>query len=391
MATAASGGNMRKLRFTSLSVVTLVLGLLTCVSAQKHSSASGRISPAPTMHDARADHTATLLKDGTVLITGGMVENGVFLNTAELFNPKTGAFESLPNMNDHRAGHSATLLPDGRVVIAGGISGREMVSGSWRGLMANSIDVYDPHQRRFTRAGTLQMPRESHAAIALPGDRVLFLGGVANDSVIASVEVFDLRTGKTFDAGTLSAPRDGATAVRLRDGTILLAGGSKADRELNPTIELYDPAKQSSRVVGQLHTPRRKHATVLLGDGRVLIIGGSNTSDWTGQYASAEIFDPRRGTSTEVANMAQQRFKITNAVAVLKDGTVLVAGGKPQAERFNPADATFSPVAGTMDGPHYFGSATLLPDGRVLVAGGYGNGGGGRGPQSTRESWLFVP
>lgn len=382
-------------RFHSVFAVysLLLLLLASCNAADSDASAStrGRVQPSASMHDARASHTATLLRDGRVLITGGMVENGVFLSSAELYDPKTARFESLPPMKEARTSHTAALLPDGRVVIAGGISGREFVDGNWRGISATTIEIYDPVQRRFTTSGRLQVPGTSHAAITLADGRVVFLGGYRDRTPVDSVEIFDPRTGRTEAAGNLASPREGCGCVLLDNGKILLTGGSREDRELNGTYELYDPASRTSRVLGPMQTPRRKHAAQLLDDGRVLIVGGSNTSDWTGQYASAELFDPKTGRSVKVGDMAQQRFKIRQAVVRLRDGSVLVAGGKADAEIFDPDQKRFLSVAGTMGAPHYFSTATLLSDGRVLLAGGYGNGGAGRGPLSTKETWLYVP
>jgi hypothetical protein len=243
----------------------------------------------------------------------------------------------------------------------------------------------------FTTAGRLRVARNSHSAVALPDGRVAFLGGYTRGAVLDSVELFDPRTGRSEDGGKLASIREGAGSVLLKDGKILLSGGSQTDRELNGTFETYDPATKTARTVVQMQTPRRKHAAVLLEDGRVLIVGGSNTRDWAGQYASAEVFDPKTGKSTAVANMLKERFKINHAAVVLKDGAVLVAGGKADAEVFEPSANKFVPVEGSMDGPHYFSTATLLADGRVLIAGGYGNGGSGRGPLSTKEAWLYVP
>ncbi len=65
-----------------------------------------------------------MLQDGRVLIAGGMVENGVFLSSAELFDPATGRFSTTDTMQSRRVGHSATRLLNGTVLIAGGLAGR---------------------------------------------------------------------------------------------------------------------------------------------------------------------------------------------------------------------------------------------------------------------------
>jgi hypothetical protein len=163
---------MQSLRSISFSLTTLLM-LTSCHAAERRdATAHGRIAPAASMQDARADHTATLLRDGRVLITGGMVENGVFLDTAELFDPKSGKFEALPKMKERRVGHTASLLTDGRVVIAGGSSGREMVDGNWETIPAMAIEIYDPAQKKFTTAGQLRVPRVSNAGVACRTDEL---------------------------------------------------------------------------------------------------------------------------------------------------------------------------------------------------------------------------
>src|SRR5947209_1065560 len=91
---------------------------------------------AASMHGRRADHTATLLRDGRVLIAGGMVENVVFLDSAEIFDPAKQIFTPVVNMHSRRVGHSATLLPNGKVLIAGGLAGR--VSEGGPGIVAST-------------------------------------------------------------------------------------------------------------------------------------------------------------------------------------------------------------------------------------------------------------
>jgi hypothetical protein len=70
-----------------------------------------------------------MLQDGRVLIPGGMVENGVFLSSAELFDPATGRFSTTDNRQSRRVVHSATRLLNGTVLIAGGLAGRVFEGG----------------------------------------------------------------------------------------------------------------------------------------------------------------------------------------------------------------------------------------------------------------------
>ncbi len=105
---------MTRLTRIPLALVPLFALLLTGASSPTTTEV-GRVMRAASMHERRADHTATLLPDGRVLIAGGMVENGVFLNSAELFDPSKGMFVASASMQSRRVGHSATLLPNGKV------------------------------------------------------------------------------------------------------------------------------------------------------------------------------------------------------------------------------------------------------------------------------------
>jgi hypothetical protein len=131
---------------------------------------------------------------------------------------------------------------------------------------------------------------------------------------------------------------------------------------------------------------RHKHDAVLLPDGRVLITGGSDERDNRGQYNSAEIFDPRTGASLLTATMRLSRYKHAGTSVVLPDGRVLIAGGAPEAEVYDPASGAFLLVEGQARMVGQFSAAAPLSDGRVLVTGGYGEG---RGPEA--DAWIYSP
>ena len=116
-------------------------------------SADSELIQAPPMHLARANHTATLLKNGTVLIAGGdLISNSAQTNTAEIYNPTTGTWRYTRSpMNVARSNQTATLLPNGRVLIAGGYSAPpESLS---------SAEIYDPTTETFSLTGSMSMSR----------------------------------------------------------------------------------------------------------------------------------------------------------------------------------------------------------------------------------------
>lgn len=131
------------------------------------------------MSVARHNHTATLLPDGKVLIAGGTNwdgSQGGSLNTAEIFDPGTGTFETLITMVRTRAAHTATLMDDGTVLLTGGDS-------------QGTVEIYYPSTGRFRSAGSMTTLRSEHTATILPDGTVLITGGNPG-SELNSAEIF---------------------------------------------------------------------------------------------------------------------------------------------------------------------------------------------------------
>lgn len=281
----------------------------------------------------RAAHSATALGDGRVLIVGGCTldscEMGDDGATAELFDPVTDAFSPAGRMETERVSHSATLLPDGRVLIAGGFDGTRRLA---------SAELYDPTVHAFTLTGDTTTARGEHAAAVVP------------------------------------------------DGRVLVVGGNRGDGDVLASAELFDPTTGTFTATGEMSVVRHKHAAVSLPDGRVLVVGGSDARDGGGRYASTELYDPANGTFETTASMTDARYKLAGAVITLADTTVLIAGGGSHAEVFDPANAAFRPVEGNLGAAWAFATATLLPDGRVLIVGGYD-----ASISLTAGAWLYRP
>ena len=384
-------------RLPAFGITALILADLVLAGGTPASSPPSRpaevLAPTGSMHVPRAVHTATLLSDGRVLVAGGMQKNGVFEDTAELYDPASGRFETLPKLAARRVGHSATLLPNGKVLIAGGTGGRRFEGGRWIGDVAASAELYDPATRTFRPTGSMGTPRAHQAAVLLADDRVLVAGGYAgaDSNALSSAEIYDPASGVFLPAGSLATARVADIAVLLQDGRVLVPGGTDGAGNVLATCEIFDPRKNAFGPAGPMIAARRKHGAVLLASGRVLVVGGSDARDWRGQKTEAEIFDPASNLFAPAASMGLRRFKMALAVALLRDGRVLVAGGAAAPEVYDPAKGAFQPVSGGYGQARYYATATLLADGRVLVAGGYGAGTASEGPLSTTDAWLFSP
>jgi hypothetical protein len=235
--------------------------------------ASGFVATGP-MTTARQSHTATLLHDGRVLITGGGGEVtsdcgcGPVFATTEIFDPTTGTFAPTGNMAEARENHTATLLLNGKVLVTGGSADA-------------TAELYDPASGTFAITGSMTAPRVFHTATLLFNGEVLIAGGSGN-SGLATAELFNPTSGTFTATGNMITPPVFHTA------TLLLIAGSidKLGGQGLATAELYDPATGSFTGTASMTTPRVLQTATALSKGQVLIAGGSDNS---GQHlATAE-------------------------------------------------------------------------------------------------------
>lgn len=341
----------------------------------------GVLVPAPAMSVARAAHTATALPDGRVLVAGGFVEKGS-ARAAEVWSVDAGRFTALPPMVATRHSHTATLLPDGRVLIAGG-------SGEGATTLA-AAEIFDPATNSFASTGPLLAARANHIAVLLDDGKVLIAGGVGPGwDFLSSAELYDPATGRFLSTGNMSVARESHVGVRLLDGRVLIVGGHRgrrADITIHASAELYDTSMGVFTRAGDMRTRRHKHDAVLLPDGHVLVTAGSDERDERGMYDSSELFDPKMATFIAGPQMKLARHKHAGTSLVLPNGLVLISGGAPQAEVYDPHARTFAVVAGAARMAGQFSAVAPLTGGRALITGGYGNGGG---PRSS--TWLYWP
>jgi hypothetical protein len=352
------------------------------------SSTAGTVAETAHMQVARASHSSTLLRDGRVLIAGGFGGSGTESNpyrSAEIYDPRTGSFRPAGDMTIGRSGHTATLLTNGKLLISGGWTGRYN--------LRRSAELYDPATGVFSATGDMVIERAGNTAALLSDGRVLVAGGEdRGENALASAEIYDPATGKFTRTGDMTEPRGQATATALRNGKVLIVGGGSGrypSQDVYRSAELYDPATGKFTSTGQMTVGRHKHAAVLLPSGKVLVVGGSDNRDWHGEYSSAEVYDPATGTFSATGEMNVARFKLPYAAVLLVNGKVLVAGGGSFAEVFDETKGSFSKVEGNLGAARFFASATVLPDGKTLITGGYAETGGNL--PSTASAWIYQP
>jgi hypothetical protein len=382
---------MTGVRQTALRVIPLITLSFVYLSrpGDALSSDTGSIVEIAGMHIARASHTSTLLPNGMVLIAGGFAGSGAELHpyaSAELYDPQVGRFRTAGPMVGGRSGHTATLLRNAKVLITGGWAGRYEAH--------QTAELYDPATDRFSSTGRMLTARADSTAALLADGRVLICGGVDRGmNALSSAELYDPATGTFIPTGSMNEPHGAAhTATVLKDGRVLIAGGGSGrypSQSIYRSAEIYDPATGKFTSTGQMTAARHKHAAVLLPDGRILIVGGSDNRDWQGQYSSAELYNPRTGTFTTTRSMGATRFKLPDAVVLLASGKVLIAGGSSFAEIYDPGENAFHKTGGGLGTAHFFASATLLRDGKALITGGYFESSGGL--PSAANAWIYRP
>jgi hypothetical protein len=333
----------------------------------------------------RSDHTATVLQDGRVLVTGGSPAppSATPWSSAELFDPGTGTFTLTAPMTRTRVDHTATLLADGRVLLAGGWDGTETLSAA---------ELFDPATGAFTPTGSMTSRRTLHAAVRLLDGRVLVAGGTMEGPLetapLASAELYDPATGTFSALPDMATPRNGLSATRLRDGRVLLALGNVHGR---PFAELFDPA--AARFV----------PTSPMLDGWGGGQPGTLLDDGTVMIGTFWLYDPVTDMYSNLARSGRHPGSGPGeTMTQLPSGSVLAAGGDGigfgngtrGTALYDPATHIFTTVTAanmTVSRTHH--TASLLANGSVLIVGGDHDAttGGEQGAEATAELFTQRP
>lgn len=299
---------------------------------------------------ARWAHTATLLTNGSVLITGGTITNnfGFFADTnaCELFNPLTGTTTLTGAMRSHRHSHQATRLANGQVLVTGGGDA--------------SSETFDPASGTWINYASMSQERIAHTATLLNNGKVLVAGGYddSGGGEVSGAELYDPNTETWANTATMPYAADTLAAALLPNGKVLVCGGYDGNNALTNAV-LYNPANQTWATIAGMNEARSGHTATVLPDGTVLVLGGAGDN-------SAEVFDPVAVKWTYASSL-NDGWLYPNTV-LLNNGNVMVVGdGNSDVEIYdgntwNYADSL--PVAGNSQ------TATALTNGAVLVTGG---------------------
>lgn len=355
------------------AVLAVALSAVSTITAGASARQShGRFVAVGPMAQAREEHTATLLPNGKVLITGGCARIREELVTSELYDPAQRKFIAGASMHEPRCMAAATLLRNGKVLVSGGYV---------QGDALATAELYDPAKDAFTYTGRMDTPRFRHTATLLTSGKVLIAGGFREESrgTIANAELYDPGTGKFSTIASLQSSRGRASATTLKTGEVLIVGGLGnniatffSEISMLTSVELYQPGGNKFTALSRgTYEPCAMGEATLLADGKVLTTGG-----YSGHVLcdNARLFDPTRRMFDRTGSMKSARIWHTSTR--LRSGQVLVAGGRVYAgvplastELFDPSRGVFVPGP-DMTASRKFHTATLLPGGEVLIAGG---------------------
>lgn len=342
-----------------------------------YSTKESRFTITGSMNVARTYHTASVLSSGKVLIAGGasttLPSASDALNTAEIYDPTAKTFTLTGNMQSARVYHTATVLNDGKVLITGGANSTNDPS--------NTAELFDPTTETFTLvSNNMNSNRKLHTATLLQNGNVLIAGGINSSasSISNTTEIYDSTAGTFTLTGNTNSVRKQHASTLLNSGKVLITGGSDGSNGLN-TAEIYDSTTGTFTLTGNMNSVRADHTTTLLQNGKVFIVGGSADSD------KAEIYDST--TETFLATSSSMQYYeyastvIDNPIAItLNSGLVLLAGGgfiqsggvgnTFEYAIFYSSGTDEASSAGVMNYKRQIHTASLLQDGTVLIAGG---------------------
>ncbi|HEY3107828.1 MAG TPA: galactose oxidase-like domain-containing protein, partial [Chloroflexota bacterium] len=281
---------------------------------------------------------------------------------ARLWNPDSQTFTDVPNPSQMFCAGQA-MLGDGRLLVAGGHTGVA-------GYGIKDVSIFDPFTRTWTRAADMHVARWYPTVTTLRDGRVLVTGGTSEVNVPSlTPEIYDPATntwteltGASLDVGEYPEMHP------LQDGRVFLSVAPDGQSRI------LDPATQSWSLVGGV-TRAPYGPSVVYRPGKVMVAGGDPDPRATG------VIDLNDGAPIWRATAPMAYPRVFHNLVLMPDGKVLAVGGSTYtslisrtgtlpAEMWDPATETWTTLAPMQDLRMYHSTAVLLPDGRVLSAGG---------------------
>ena len=267
-----------------------------------------RWSPGPSMSIPRERHTATTLADGRVVVIGGNTQDNQsnrVTASVEIFDPTSNAWSDGGSLLTGRQNHTATLLPDGTILVTGGFN-------EARGdVFLASSEIYDPLTGRSRSAAPLPQKRMDHQALLLHDGRVLVAGGRIggwDGDYLSRADIYDPSRDEWSTIDPMAQSRiTGFTMARFSDSTVLVAGGRNAPTSSASSAEMLDTRYSQWQVIDTMRLPVTWQAGAMLAHDRYLVTGGfvdaiwhspdsvdaTGTCEWYDKAARTWLFAPR--------------------------------------------------------------------------------------------------
>ena len=341
---------------------------------------------------SRHAHTGTLLGGpacrsasppaycGQVLVAGGyplgVAGNQPVLETAELYDPKSGTWASTGAMNVRRALHPAILLDGrpcheasppgycGKVLVVGGRTCNQPAPATCPTTRTNTAELYDPATGTWTATDSMLRQRSNLDLAILPDGTVLAAGGFGTEAS-TTAEIYNPATGQWQPTGSLRT-RTRSSAAVLDDGRVLATSGFGAGN----TSDIYDPSTRAWSPAANMKTAYRFNFNYAkLPSGKVLFAGGGSGGETSEAYdpvknewVSTGLLNVSRGYSgdgltsrTVVLSSEPDRFAADSAECGDDCGKVLMAGNTEDrtAELYTPPPivSALEPTAGPAGTP----------------------------------------
>lgn len=388
-----TGANLATELF-SVDKATVVVRKMIFADAETYNPKANSWTLAPpggvTTAQSRYGHSATLLPNNDKVFIGGRICSGVMC-AAQTANANPG-FQLLYSEKNfaatagaaaqRRAFHTSTLLPSGDILVVGGTNGPSIL---------RSAELFTPATETFSPVNNgLNFVRDLHTATLLPNGRVLVAGGFTTNSASTgstnTAEIYYPDTKRFIETSPMISSRSNHTAIMLPDGRVFVAGGYGVGDVITGTSEIF--ISTQSRWIAAATMPagcqRAIHAAVQLksgaNTGKIMLIGGVDDG---GPMSSSALYDPVADTwdCASVPGIGvpavAATFLRSHSATLLFDGRVLVAGGNDGLGEanvsfiYNPVSNVWSTTSGSpLLFPRFNHTATLLPNDTVMITGG---------------------
>ena len=286
------------------------------------------------------DHSSVKLSDGRILryrleTSPSWTE---FLNEIDVFDPSLNSWTPLPKPPKHRSGPDLVLLNDGRVLVLGGFDTSSYSQQDGLAPFVGTTEIFNPETGEWQQAATMERPLFRQAAVLLSDGRVLVVGGafLSDGKESARSEIYDPATDTWTPTEDMSIQRGRPNAITLADGRVLVTGHNRLDfRATTGKVDIYDPGAGTWTAADELSQPSDGHSLTLLPDGRVLAAGGENpVVRSSSYYSTTEIYDPSTNSWSPGPELSEPRAY--HSATLLPDGSILLVGGIGPENEFSP-------------------------------------------------------